>query len=339
MKMRRALLPTLVSLALLGTSACGALEDGGGEEDRISVAAGFYPLAWVAEKVAGDHAQVVNLTRPGQDAHDSELSMANTGKLAQADLVLLNGGFQPAIDDTAAQNAEGEVLDVADLVDFRTVDDHDHDHDHEHATQGHDANDHESGDHDAEDDHALEEGHSHDDGHDHGDEDPHFWLDPLLMADVADGVADALGDVDPDNAPDYEAAAQELRAELTDLDAQYEKGLAQCERDTVVVSHDAFGYLSRYGLHFEPIAGLTPGAEPTPADLARLQDLIREEGLTTVFTETLAPPELAGQLADDMGVETAVLDPIEGLVDSTADEDYLSLMEKNLEALKKANGC
>lgn len=323
MKMRSAVLPTLVSLALLGTTACGALEEGG-DDDRVTVAAGFYPLAWVAEKVAGDHAEVVNLTRPGQDAHDSELSMSNTAKLARADLVLLNGGFQPAIDQTAEENAEGEVLDVADLVEFRTADDHDHG---------------DGEDHGDEDDHAVEEGHSHDDGHDHGDEDPHFWLDPLLMADVADGVADALSDIDPDNASSYDAAAQELRTELTDLDAQYETGLAQCERDTVVVSHDAFGYLSRYGLHFEPIAGLTPGAEPTPADLSRLQKLIREEGLTTVFTETLAPPELAGQLADDMGVETTVLDPIEGLVDSTADEDYFSLMEQNLDALKKANGC
>jgi len=48
---------------------------------------------------------------------------------------------------------------------------------------------------------------------------------------------------------------------------------------------------------------------------------------------------MAETLAADLGVETAVLDPIEGLSDETADEDYLSLMRENLTALQKANGC
>ena len=83
----------------------------------------------------------------------------------------------------------------------------------------------------------------------------------------------------------------------------------------------------------------TIGAEPTPADLGELQALIRDEGVTTVFGETLAPRALSETLARDTGVDTAVLDPIEGLSDDTADEDYLSLMEANLEALQEANGC
>ncbi len=70
-------------------------------------------------------------------------------------------------------------------------------------------------------------------------------------------------------------------------------GLADCERNTVVVSHDAFGYLSRYGLDIEPIAGLSPDAEPTPADLAELQELIDDDGITTVFSERLAPARLS----------------------------------------------
>jgi zinc transport system substrate-binding protein len=58
-----------------------------------------------------------------------------------------------------------------------------------------------------------------------------------------------------------------------------------------------------------------------------------------VFSETLASPEMAETLADDLGLETAVLDPVEGLSDETSDEDYLSLMRGNLEALREANGC
>jgi zinc transport system substrate-binding protein len=186
------------------------------------------------------------------------------------------------------------------------------------------------------------QGDSHEDsheGHDHGDLDPHFWQDPLKMADVADAVAERLSSLDLAHASTYRSNAEALRTDLTRLDEEYRAGLAHCERDTVVVSHDAFGYLSRYGLHIEPIAGLSPDAEPTPADLGRLQQLIASDGITTVFGERLVPAELSHTLAKDMGVATAVLDPIEGLTDETADEDYLSLMRANLAALKEADGC
>ena len=67
-----------------------------------------------------------------------------------------------------------------------------------------------------------------------------------------------------------------LRRQLTALDTAYAEGLADCARHTVVVSHEAFGYLAKYGLRLEPVAGLSPDAEPTPADLARLQELIAD---------------------------------------------------------------
>ncbi|HYG94238.1 MAG TPA: zinc ABC transporter substrate-binding protein, partial [Nocardioides sp.] len=191
--------------------------------------------------------------------------------------------------------------------------------------------------HEEHEEHAGEEGEEH--AHEHGDLDPHFWHDPLRMADLADAVASELGEVDPGHADDYEANAAGLRDELERLDAAYSSGLAECERDTIVVSHDAFGYLEKYGLHLAPIAGLSPDAEPTPADLGELQELIRDEGITTVFSERLGSSEFTEPLSRDLGIEAAVLDPVEGLTDETSGEDYVSLMEQNLEALREANGC
>jgi zinc transport system substrate-binding protein len=159
------------------------------------------------------------------------------------------------------------------------------------------------------------------------------------MADLGDAVAQQLAELDPDRAATYEDNAAELRRQLEELDQSYTDGLARCERSTTVVSHEAFSYLARYGLTFEAIAGLSPDAEPTPADLAQLQELITEDGITTVFAERLASRKMADSLAGDLGLETAVLDPIEGLSDETADDDYLSLMGQNLDALRKANGC
>lgn len=353
-RLRSAVLPSLAALALT-LSACGSdadntssAEENGG--DGPVVAAAFYPLAFAAEQVAGDHAEVENLTSPGVEPHDAELGIGQTSQLNSADLVVYSSGFQPALDDAIAEHGgDGVVLDVADVVELRPADEHAHDEE-EHA-EGHPEDEHadehaEEGEHaeeaHAEDEHAEEEAHADEDAgdeHDHGEFDPHFWLDPLLMADLGDGIADRLAEADPDNAEDYRANAEAFREELTTLDGEYADGLASCERDHVVVSHDAFGYLTRYGLHFVAIAGLSPDAEPSPAELADLAELIEEEGVTTVFSETLVSPKLAETLAREVGVETAVLDPIEGLSDQTEGEDYLSLMRTNLAALSDANDC
>ena len=304
----------IASALLLGTTGCAAFSDDSTHADdgTVSVAAAFYPLAFVAQRVGGDDVQVTNLTQPGAEPHDLELNPKETAEVEDADLVLVEHGLQPAVDDAVGEVATGQVLDAADVVDLLPMSEDDDQH---------------SAD-------STEECHSHDD-----ELDPHFWQDPQRMAKLTDAVADELADVDPDHADTYQANAAQLKGELEAVATEYQQGLQGCVRDTIVVSHDAFGYLAPYGLHVEGIAGLSPDAEPTPADLARLQDLIKSAGITTVFSERLVSPRLAQTLADDMGITTAVLDPIEGLSDETADEDYLSLMRENLSALELANGC
>ena len=305
---------TAAVLAPLLVSGCSAFSDSGSDGEK-TVAAAFYPLAFVSERVAGEHAEVELLTQPGGEPHDLELDVRSTATLAEADLVVYEDGFQPAVDDAVEQNATGATVDAAEVVDLVPAEES----------------------HEEHEEHAGEEGEEH--AHEHGDLDPHFWHDPLRMADLADAVASELGEVDPGHADDYEANAAGLRDELERLDAAYSSGLAECERDTIVVSHDAFGYLEKYGLHLAPIAGLSPDAEPTPADLGELQELIRDEGITTVFSERLGSSEFTEPLSRDLGIEAAVLDPVEGLTDETSGEDYVSLMEQNLEALREANGC
>ncbi|MCH1868462.1 metal ABC transporter substrate-binding protein [Nocardioides sp. CFH 31398] len=370
----RLLAPAALGLcAVLTLSGCGALtgaDDGAAaaSDGSPQVVAAFYPLAWATEQVAGDRADVANLTTPGAEPHDLELGIGETAEITDADLVVFESGFQVAVDAAVEENGPSATLDAADVVELipaseEAEDGHDHSHEgeehseEEHSEEGH--SDEHSEDEHSEDEHGHSEddGHSHDEDaaassggtltvrpaseedHDHGDLDPHFWQDPMRMADLADAVAESLGEIDPEGAGTYADNAAALREELTDLDAAYADGLASCERDLVVVNHGAFGYLGKYGLTFEAITGLTPDAEPTPAARAEIEELARDEGVTTVFSETLASPEAAQSLADDLGVEMSTLDPIEGLSDQTADQDYLSLMRSNLEALQAANGC
>ena len=170
--------------------------------------------------------------------------------------------------------------------------------------------------------------------------DPHIWLDPTRFAAITRSAADALGDVVPAQADEIHRRADELVAELTALDEEFHSGLANCERTVVVTTHQAFGYLGdRYGLDLVGISGVDGEAEVSPARLREIQEVIQTAGVTTVFSEPLGSPEVADTLAADLGVSTAILDPIEGLTEDTEDEDYLTLMRANLEALRKANGC
>ncbi len=287
------------SALLVGCGGLGADDEGLGPR----VVTSFYPLQYVAERVAGEHAQVSNLTTPGAEPHDLELTVRQTASIADADLLVVHSGFQPAVDEAIEQSGPDAVVDTAEVVEQVVHEDED------------------------------------DPDHEHEGGDPHFWLDPTQLALAAEAVAGQLAEVVPDHATDFRANLDELVADLEELDADYRAGLEGCDTTDVVVSHDAFGYLETYGLHFESIAGITPDQEPSPARLAELSDLIEGSSITTVFTETLASPALSETLAGDLGLETAVLDPIEGLSDATEDEDYLSLMRQNLAALRTANGC
>jgi len=315
-------LAALSTLALL-TTGCSAFSDGGTDDGTTRVVAAFYPLAYVSERITeGTGAEVTLLTQPGKEPHDLELTVKESAALAEADLVVFESDFQPAVDDAIDQNASGATVDAAEVVDLVPVEESAAEHD-EH-TDGHT------------DEHTGEDEHGHE--HDHGDVDPHFWQDPLRVADLADAVAEELAELDADHADAYRSNAADLRAELVALDEEYVAGLRDCARDTIVVSHDAFGYLEKYGLHVASIVGLSPDAEPTAAALGELQELIREEGITTVFSEPLEPA-LGEGLAHDLGLTNGTLDPIEGLGSADATADYLSIMADNLDALVAANGC
>jgi zinc transport system substrate-binding protein len=170
-------------------------------------------------------------------------------------------------------------------------------------------------------------------GDDAGKADPHVWLDPMLFARIVRRIGDVLG---------RRGAGEALAQRVRTLDGAYRRGLLHCARREFVTSHAAFGYLAaRYGLHQIPITGIDPEAEPSPRKLADLARLVRRERISTVFFERLVSPKLAQTVAREAGAETAVLDPIEGLTpaDAKGGATYLSVMRRNLAALRGALAC
>lgn len=289
-------------LGALTSCSSGGQRAGDGGSGRLDVVASSYPLAYVAEQVGGDRVTVTDLTAAGADSHDLELTPAQVAHVGEADVVVHLSGFQAATDEALGLREGGHVVDAAEAAALEVEPGS--------ATAG-----------PAED--AL---------------DPHFWLDPTRLAQVARQVADELTAADPDHAEDHAAAAAELTASLAALDAEYAAALAPCRGATLVTSHEAFGYLAqRYGLEQVGIAGIDPDVEPSPARLREVVEVVEAHDVRTLYFETLTSPDLTRTLADDLGLATAVLDPVEGLAD--AGSDYPSLMRANLRALREGLVC
>jgi zinc transport system substrate-binding protein len=172
--------------------------------------------------------------------------------------------------------------------------------------------------------------------------DPHVWLDPTLARIEVEAIRAALARLDPAGAELYAAQAKAFTAKLDALDERFAAGLRDCARRDVVVSHAAFGYLTRrYRLEQVPLMGLAPESEPSPAALAAIVRLARQRKVEAVFFETLVNRRLADTIAREVGARTLLLNPIEGLTreEAAAGKGYLDLMAGNLANLREGLGC
>jgi zinc transport system substrate-binding protein len=291
---------------MLLTASCGSGSQdkpAAGADKPVQIVVAFYPFQFLAEQIAGRHAVVSNLTQPGAEPHDLELTPKQVGSVSDADLVVYERGFQAAVDEAVHQSGQANVLDTATVVPLQDL-----------GTRAEDSGQH-----------YL---------------DPHVWLDPNNMAKIAGALVDRLSDIDPANRASYAENGARLSADLSKLDGRFRNGLASCQRTHFVTQHAAFGYLARrYGLTQVSIEGLSPDSEPSPARIAAVQREVRRYHATTIFYETLVSPAVAKSIAGDLRLKTDVLDPVEGITPQSKGQDYLAVMTANLASLRTANGC
>ena len=172
--------------------------------------------------------------------------------------------------------------------------------------------------------------------------DPHFWLDPVLMRKIADSVLEKLISVDPVNRSSYEKNAEALHAKLSALNDDFINGLKDCRVRDVATSHNAFSYMAR-AYSFTPlsISGISPNVEPSVKDMQNLISILKTKNIHYVTFETLSSARISQTIADEVGAQSLVLNPIEGLTtaENNNGEDYISLMNKNLQTLRTAMEC
>lgn len=288
-------------------------------EETVNVVTSFYPLAFFTERIGGELVTVSNLVPAGSEPHDYRPTPQDIASIYEADLFIYNGG---GIDAWASQTEEElmgtevAIIEMAGHIDGLLDVPEGHSHDHE------------------EDDHADE---------DHEETfDEHFWLDPNLAIMEVETIRNTLTAIDPDNTAIYFDNATALIDELTALDQAYANGLANCDIRSAVTSHAAFGYLAdAYNFEMIAIAGISPHEEPSAGTLAEIAHEAEELGVGHIFFETLVNPDLANTLAEEIGAETLIFNPLGGLTQDQLDagETYLTVMYQNLENLQTGMVC
>lgn len=269
--------------------------------NKLTVFASFYPLGHFTEQVGGDTVTVKVVTPPGVEAHDFEPSPRDIVDISNADIFIYNGGgFDPWAEKLAQSLHESGII-VINMSE---------------ALKG-----------------AISEP---------SRSNPHFWLDPILALSEVEVVRAALTKKNVIEENLYRTNADIYSEKLLALHMEYGDALASCALRDIIVSHAAFEYLgTRYTIGVHAIAGVSPDEEPSPKELGELATFAREKGIKHIFFETAVSPKLAETIAQEVQAETLVLNPIETLTEEEvrAGEDYISVMKKNLNNLKKALQC
>lgn len=287
----------------------------GGEKqsvsDKLQVAASFYPMAEFARNVGGDKAEVFVLVPDGAEAHDWEPSPSDLSRLGKAQVFVYNGVVEPWAKQALTALSERKILAVQTGLGL-----------YERAGETHE-----------------EEHHHHDHGCAHGKQDSHVWISPKKAIKQVERITAVLCEADAKNAKYYQDNSAKYVEQLKALDIQLTNLAKNAPRKVFVTAHAAFGHLADdYGLKQLAVNGLSPHAEPTPADLQRLIKVVQEENVRYVFFETLTDPKLAKLVADETGAEISVLDPLEGLNEEGRKNklDYLQIMQRNIHNLQIA---
>lgn len=274
-------------------------------KNKITVMTTFYPLQYVATKVGGNLVDVQNLVPSGVESHDFEPSARDFARLTTVDLFVYNGADFEAWTKSWEKGQEIDSrknINMANELQARQVD--------LIKTEG-----------------AV---------------DPHFWLDPTILKKEAEIVRDRLIVIDPLRRDIYTLNTERFLTELHELDLRFRSELASCGIREVIVLHEAFNYIARqYKFKATAIAGISPDEEPSPRQIIEIINIARKKNITHIFSETIASPKFTDLVAREVGAQTLVLNPVEGLTQDEVQlgKDYVSIMQMNLENLKKAMVC
>ncbi|KKI88879.1 hypothetical protein WQ54_29405 [Bacillus sp. SA1-12] len=325
----------LISIFLIITAilaACGedntkSTADDSESSNKIKIYTTIFPLEDFTQKIGGDLVEVESILPPGGDAHTFEPTSKLMVDIAESDGFIYSGvgieSFASQIEEALAKEdvafiSAGEGIELED-------------HNHEEEETGEEAA------HEHADEADTEEA-AHD-GHDHGDTDPHVWLDPVLSITLAENIKQSLIEIHPEGKETFEENFQQLKSQLEDLDQSFKDLVKTADKKEILVSHAAYGYWEkRYGIEQISVLGLSPTEEPSQKELKEIIDVANEHDINYIIFETNVSSNVTDIVQSEIGAEALHLSNLETVTeeDLNNNEDYFSIMNKNLETLKKA---
>lgn len=275
-------------------AAGSAAQPGSLPGGRLKVSVSFNALKEFTEAVGKDRVDISTIIPDGMEPHDFEPKAQDLVGLGTAKVFVYSGLGMEAWAQKAAQSADNP-----DLV---TVE----------ASKG------------AQPIQNAEQGGSGG----HGQYDPHVWIS-LKGAELEVGnIRDGLVRADPSNRDYYEKNCSAYTAKLEDLYGQYNAKFKSAKRKNFVTGHAAFAYLCRdFGLEQNSVKDVFSEGEPSARQLVQLVAYCKAHGVTAVFAEEMASPEVSQTLAQEVGVKVETIYTMESAEDN---KTYLERAESNL---------
>lgn len=286
---------TMLLLSLLGWAAAQA---------QVNVVVSMQPHFDLVRQIAGDAAAVTRILPLGASPHTFDPSPREVARLADADLVVMNGGVDEWLLELIMASGTGAaVIEIIEVLDFEPITGEAHDHEDGAGDEPDDADDHSD---------------------DHSNVNPHIWLDPVLMAQAVPVLVGALSKTDSANAELYTTNGEALVASLEALDAEISQTLAPVQNAPFVPFHDAWPYfVRRYGLDQVAVIEPAPGREPSPGYIAEVLGQLQKTGATAIFNDVQLPARPAEVVAESAGLDFYTLDPAGGGTDDTTYQNFM----------------
>ena len=305
------LLTAALLLTLLGCTAAPEKDS-----DKLQVVATAFPYYDFARQISGDKVEVTLLVPAGRETHSFEPTPMDVVTIAECDVFLYNGGeseqWVEEILESAGENipVTAAMMDLIELAEEEIVDG------------------------------MQVSGHGEEDEEDEVEYDEHIWTSPVIAKDLMWGVCGALCKADWDNAEYYVDNAAAYEQELIALDEDF-RAVAESADRRFLVFGDRFPLLyfcREYGLSYTAaFHGCATDTEPSLATLKYLIDKVNEEHIPVVYTIELSSQKIAEAISDATGARVLTFQSCQQLSreDWEKGETYVSLMRRNVEALKE----
>ncbi len=321
-KMKKIFSIFLITLLAVFTTACGASKETGttkSKNDKLKIYTTVYPLEYFAQRIGGKHVEVSSIYPPGSNEHTFEPTQQDMMKVADANYFFYIGLGLEGFVENAKKSLQSEnvkfVETAADISKDKLS-----------VSTGHD--------HDEDEEHGAEKEHHHD-----SQFDPHVWLSPIISQDLALSIKDTLVKAQPDNKKEFEKNYQSLIKDLKDLDSDFKAMADKTDQKTFFVSHAAFGYIAgTYGLKQISVAGLNSQDEPSQKELTKIVAQAKKDDIHYILFEQNVSSNLAKVVEKDIGAEALTLNNLSVLTNDNIqnNDDYFTLMHKNIQILEKA---